>query len=136
MFGGIFSGKIELTPRLALAVSSVYMIASDGVLAQEEIGSLIAMFGGDRKIIENAVKYIQQNSNIEVNISKIASILNNEQKEIIIFNLLDILLSDGEASEQEKQLFFAYVEIFKYDQAKIEQIYEIFAIKNSISKLN
>jgi uncharacterized tellurite resistance protein B-like protein len=136
MFGGIFSGKIELTPRLALAVSSVYMIASDGVLAQEEIGSLIAIFGGDKKIIENAVKYIQQNSNIEVNISKMASILNNEQKEIVIFNLLDILLSDGEASEQEKQLFFGYVELFKYDQAKIEQIYEVFAIKNSISKLS
>ncbi len=96
--------KIELTPRLALAVSVIYMIAVDGNIADEEVGSLTTMFGGDSTTIKNALKYIQQNNDVNTNIRNISSVLNAKQKEVAIINLLDVLLADGNADQSEQQL--------------------------------
>ena len=132
MFG--FGKKdIELTPILSLAISSVYMVSADGNLADEEMGQLVAMFGGDEEIIENAVEYIKQNENIEETISKIGTLLNQEQKEVVIINLLDVLLADGEADENEKAIFFAFSEAFGFDQSYLEPIFDIISKKNNFS---
>ena len=105
---GFGKKEIELTPKLALVVGSIYMVGADGELADEEMGQLISMFGGDEDLIQNGIDYIEQNSNIEETISKIAGILNQEQKEVMLINLLDTLLSDGETAESEKELFFCF----------------------------
>ncbi len=133
---GFMKRTVEFNPRLALAVASVYMVAVDGYLPEEEMGALVTMFGGDENVVENAVEYIKQNNNIETNISKVASVLNAEQREIVIINLLDVLLADGEASENEKELFFKFAEAFGFDQAKLEPYFDVISKKNSISLLS
>ena len=47
----------KLSPRMALAVGLLYMMASDGQIEQEEIGQLQSVVGGDRSLLETAVKY-------------------------------------------------------------------------------
>ncbi len=137
MLGNLFGKRnIELTPRLALAVASIYIISADGYIPDEEVGSLATIFGGDEGIIETAVEYVKQNSDAMTNVSKIANILSAEQKEIVIINLLDVLLADGEASETEKEIFFKFAEAFNFDQAKLEPIFDIISKKNSISLLS
>jgi len=131
MFG--FGKKdIELTPMLALAVSSVYMVSADGSLADEEMGQLVAMFGGDEGLVQDAVEYIKQNENIEETISKIANLLNHEQKEVLLINLLDTLLADGEADENEKGLFFAFADAFGFEQSRLENYFDVISKKNNL----
>ena len=130
MFG--FGQKdIELTPYLSLAVASIYMVAADGSLADEEMGQLTAMFGGDENLIQEAVEFIKQNENLEENISTINKMLNNEQKEVMLINLLDILLADGEADESEKELFFMFSNAFGFDQSALEPYFDIISKKNN-----
>ncbi len=130
---GFGKKEIELTPFVALTVGSIYMVAADGELADEEMGQLVSIFGGDESIVENGIEYIKQNQNIEETISKIAGILNQEQKEVMIINLLDILLSDGEADENEKNLFFAFADAFGFEQSYLEPIFDVISKKNNLS---
>ena len=129
---GFGNGEIELNPMVALAVSSVYMISADGGLADEEMGAIISMFGGNDEIVENAVKYIEQNDNLEENIAKFNEILNREQKESLLINLLDILLADGEADEKEQTLFFMFANAFGFEQSELEPYFDIISKKNSL----
>jgi len=132
MFGFGQKENIELTPYLSLAVASVYMVSADGSLADEEMGQLISMFGGDENIIENSVEYIKQNDNLEENISKINEILNRDQKEIMLINLLDTLLADGDADENEKALFFMFSTAFGFEQSDLETYFDIISKKNNL----
>jgi len=133
---GFGKKEIELTPKLALVVGSIYMVGADGELADEEMGQLISMFGGDEDLIQNGIDYIEQNSNIEETISKIAGILNQEQKEVMLINLLDTLLSDGETAENEKELFFAFSKAFGFEQSQLETYFDVISKKNNLSIFN
>ena len=49
----------KLNSRMALAVGLLYMMASDGQIEEEEIGQLQSVVGGDRSLLEAAVKYFR-----------------------------------------------------------------------------
>jgi uncharacterized tellurite resistance protein B-like protein len=133
---GFGKKEIELTPKLALVVGSIYMVGADGELADEEMGQLISMFGGDEDLIQEGIDYIEQNNNVQETISKTAEMLNQEQKEVMIINLLDILLSDGEADENEKELFFAFSNAFGFEQNQIELYFDVISKKNNLAIFN
>jgi len=133
---GFGKKEIELIPKLALVVGSIYMVGADGELADEEMGQLISMFGGNEDLIQNGIDYIEQNSNIEETISKIAGILNQEQKEVMLINLLDTLLSDGETAENEKELFFTFSKAFGFEQNQLETYFDVISKKNNLSIFN
>jgi uncharacterized tellurite resistance protein B-like protein len=130
---GFGKKEIELTPKLALVVGSIYMVGADGELADEEMGQLISMFGGDEDLIQEGIDYIEQNNNVQETISKTAEMLNQEQKEVMIINLLDILLSDGEANENEKELFFAFSGAFGFEQNQLELYFDVISKKNNFA---
>jgi len=44
---------------MALAAGLLYMIASDGQIEEEEIGQLQSVVGGDRALLEGALKYLR-----------------------------------------------------------------------------
>ena len=119
------------SPKLSLAVASIYMVGADGELPDEEMGVLISMFGEDEKIIQDAVEYIKQNENLDTNISTIKALLNNEQKEVVLINLLDILLSDGDADENERELFFMFSTAFGFEQSDLETHFDVISKKNN-----
>jgi uncharacterized tellurite resistance protein B-like protein len=132
---GFGKRDIELTPMLSLAVASIYMIAVDGSLADEEMGQLVATFG-DNELVEDAVEYIKQNQDVEETISKISNLLNRDQKEVMLINLLDTLLADGEAEESEKELFFAFAHSFGFEQGDLEKFFDVISVKNNLGIFN
>jgi len=89
------------------------------------------MFGGDENIIQDATEYIKQNDDLENNISTINAMLNSEQKEIMLINLLDILLADGEADESERGLFFMFSAGFGFEQSDLETFFDVISKKNN-----
>ncbi len=133
---GFGKRDIELTPYLSLAVASVYMVAADGSLADEEMGQLISMFGGDDAIVQDAVEYIKQNDDIEETVAKISEMLNSEQKEVVVINLLDTLLADGDADENEKELFFMFSNSFGFEQSQLEVFFDVISKKNNFGVFN
>jgi uncharacterized tellurite resistance protein B-like protein len=131
MFGFGGSSNLELNPYLGLAVSCVYMVAADGELSDEEMGALVSIFGGDEEIIDKAVKYIEQNNELEKLINDLNGMLNNEQKESLLINLLDLLLADGSADDNEQALFFKFAETFGFTQEQLEGHFDTIVSKNN-----
>jgi uncharacterized tellurite resistance protein B-like protein len=129
---GFGKSEIELTPYLSLAIANIYMVAADGEMANEEMGQLYAMFG-EEEIINDAVEYIKQNNNLEQFIADANGMLNDEQKEVLIMNILDTLLADGHADENEKELFFAFSNAFGIEQSKLENFFDLISRKNNYS---
>ncbi len=55
LFDMFKSETLKLTPKLALAVALVYMMAADGQIEAEEIGHLQSILGSDDELINSAV---------------------------------------------------------------------------------
>ena len=130
-----FSSTVELTPAVALAGSMIYIMASDGELADEEMHYLVSTlqsFGDPEELVNSAYKYAKKND-LETFQKKANEILNHDQKMTVLANLIDLLLADGRAEEEEQELFFSFVHAFKVSEDEIQPFIDIISIKNDIA---
>ena len=130
-----FSSKVELTPAIALATSMIYMMASDGEIADEELNYLavkLHAIGDAERLIELSHKYSKR-QDLEAFQKEANEKLTKEQKLTILANLIDILLSDGEADENEQELFFSFVEAFDISEDDIQPYIDILSVKNDLA---
>ena len=65
----------KLSPRMALTLGLLYMMASDGEIEAEEIGQLQSVVGRDQDLINSAVKYLRS-VKYEQFLSEAAALLN------------------------------------------------------------
>ena len=79
----------KLSPRLALAVGLLFMMAADGEIESEEIGQLQSVVGGDEDLISSAVKYIRS-VKYEQFLADAAVLLNEHQKLCLLINMAEI----------------------------------------------
>jgi uncharacterized tellurite resistance protein B-like protein len=106
----VFKGKTpDLTPKIALAVSLLFMISADGAIEQEEFGVLLSNLHGDEKLLDLAMAYGRATKFDEF-IEASATLLNDAQKHCILLNLADSLLADGSAAPQEQALFERFMQ--------------------------
>ena len=106
----VFKGKTpELTPRVALAVSLLFMTSADGAIEQEELGILLSSLHGDERLLDQAMAYGRATP-FEDFLTASNSLLNDAQKHCILLNLADALLSDGRAAPQEQALFERFMQ--------------------------
>ena len=132
----VFKGKApQLTPKIALAVSLLYMTSADGVIEDEEIGVLLANLHGDQKLLQDAMDY-GKSIKFEEFVSTAASLLTDSQKRCILLNLADALLSDGMAAQQEKALFDRFLQAWGVAQESIQDELNVIIRKNDHSVLN
>lgn len=132
----------ELNPQLCFIISLLYMIASDGVIQNEEIGQLLAVLGGEEgmdgemkvgdeneKLLRSAQAYVEANSvdNFLINSNKI---LNDVQKMSILINICDSLLSDGKAESSEQQLFNKFLKNYGISEERFQPFFEMLILKN------
>lgn len=144
-----FLGKIlsneeasELNPQLCFVISLLYMIASDGVIQNEEIGQLLAVLGGEEgpdgemkigdqneKLLRNAQVYVEHNS-IHEFLKEASPMLNDVQKMSILINICDSLLSDGKAEAAEQKLFNTFLLNFGISEERFQPFFEVLILKN------
>jgi uncharacterized tellurite resistance protein B-like protein len=106
----VFKGKTpDLTPKIAFAVSLLFMTSADGAIEQEEFGVLLSNLHGDEKLLDIAMSY-GRNTKFEVFLDSSAALLNDSQKHCILLNLADSLLADGRAAPEEQALFNRFLE--------------------------
>jgi uncharacterized tellurite resistance protein B-like protein len=94
---GIFdklTGKTAtLTPKSALVLSAITVIAADGVIDQAEMNDLAKICRGDRKSIDTAMEVLKANKFPGV-IDMIANVLDEKQKIATLAILCDLAMSD------------------------------------------
>jgi uncharacterized tellurite resistance protein B-like protein len=130
-----FSSTVELNPAIALAGSMIYIMAADGELAEEEMHYLVSTlqsFGDAEELVESASKYAKK-KDLETFQKEANDILNPDQKMTVLANLIDLLLSDGVAEEEEQELFFSFVHAFGVSEDDIQPYIDIISTKNDFA---
>jgi uncharacterized tellurite resistance protein B-like protein len=133
---GIFdrlSGKsATLTPKSALVLSAITVIAADGVIDEEELNDLAKIVRGDKKSVDTAMQFMKSNPFPGV-IDLVANVLDEKQKIATLAILCDLAMSDGVLAGQEKKILQMYMDKFGIPEAKLTPIIEAIAIKNDFS---
>ena len=133
---------ITMTPNLAFVSALLYMIASDGVIQNEEIGQLLAVLGGEEgkdgevtvgrnneRLLRSAQAYVELNS-LQVFIEESDKILNDVQKMCILINICDSLLSDGKAEAEEQKMFNDMLIGYGISENRFQPYFEFLLLKN------
>lgn len=127
--------NIELTPKRIFAISLLYMASSDGSIEPEEITYLSTVLHNDTKTIREANKYIKyamkKNISFDAFLLKANVILSDEQKECIVVNLVDMMLSDGDCDDSEMKFLEYIIDIFGFDDKKFEIYRDLMMVKNN-----
>ena len=133
---GIFdklTGKpATLTPKSALVLSAITVIAADGVIDEAEINDLAKIVRGDKKSIQTAMDVLKANKFPGV-IDMVAATLDEKQKIATLAILCDLAMADGVLAGEEKAILQMYMEKFGVSEAALKPIIEAIAIKNDFS---
>jgi uncharacterized tellurite resistance protein B-like protein len=133
---GIFdklTGKTAtLTPKSALVLSAITVIAADGVIDEAELNDLAKIVRGDRKSIDVAMEVMRANKFPAV-IDLVAATLDEKQKIATLAILCDLAMADGVLAGEEKAVLQLYMDKFGIPEAKLQPIVEVIAVKNDFS---
>jgi uncharacterized tellurite resistance protein B-like protein len=133
---GIFdklTGKpATLTPKSALVLSAITVIAADGAIDEAELNDLAKIVRGDKKSIDTAMQVMKENPFPGV-IDLVAKALDEKQKLATLAILCDIAMSDGVLAGEEKKILQMYMDKFGISEAKLAPIVDAISIKNNFS---
>jgi uncharacterized tellurite resistance protein B-like protein len=133
---GIFdklTGKTAtLTPKSALVLSAITVIAADGVIDEAELNDLAKVVRGDRKSIDTAMEVLRANKFPGV-IDLVAATLDEKQKIATLAILCDLAMADGVLAREEKAVLQMYMNKFAIPEARVQPIIDVIAIKNDFS---
>jgi len=133
---GIFdklTGKpATLTPKSALVLSAITVIAADGAIDEAELNDLAKIVRGDKKSIDTAMQVMKENPFPGV-IDLVAKALDEKQKLATLAILCDIAMSDGVLAGEEKKILQMYMDKFGISETKLAPIVDAISIKNNFS---
>ena len=126
------SKNVQLTPKSALVLSAITVIAADGVIDEAELNDLAKIVRGDRKSIDVAMAVMKANPFPGV-IDLVAAALDEKQKLATLTMLFDIAMADGVLAGAEQKVLQMYVDKFGIPEATLKPIIETIGIKNDFS---
>lgn len=132
LFDKLKSNELKLTPKAALALAAVTVIASDGSVEDDEINQLTRLVKGDEQALSSALAAYEKLS-VADSVRLAAKALDGKQRMACIAILLDLAMSDGILAGAEQELLNAYVEAFQLAEADITGIVDVIALKNDFS---
>jgi uncharacterized tellurite resistance protein B-like protein len=132
LFDAFKSEPPKLSPRLALAVGLLFIMAADGEFEAEEIGHLQAVVGDDGDLIQNAVRYVKS-IKYEHFLTEASTLLNSQQKLSLLINMADSLLSDGHADPAEEKIFTKAITSLGMSEDDFKPHLQTISLKNNRS---
>ncbi len=85
--------------------------------------------GDAEELIRLSAKYLQE-AGVNHEFQKEANkVLDRDQKLTVLANLIDILLADGRAEDEEQELFFSFVNAFGISEDEIGPYIDIISVK-------
>ncbi len=130
-----FPSDVKLTPAIALATSMIYMMSVDGEVSDEELNYLatkLYTIGDAEELIRLSAKYSKKQGLDEFQ-KEANKVLDRDQKLTVLANLIDILLADGRAEDEEQELFFSFVNAFGISEDEIGPYIDIISVKNDLA---
>jgi len=121
-----------LTPKSALVLSAITIIAADGRIDEAELNDLAKIVRGDRKSIDIAMEVLRVNKFPAV-IDLVSAMLDEKQKLATLAILCDLAMADGVLAGEEKVVLQMYMDKFGIPEAKLQPIIDAIAIKNDFS---
>jgi len=133
IFDKLTGGKsMQLTPKSALVAAAITVVASDGVLDDQELFDLQKIVRGDKTAVDIAMKVLQEAKLPEV-MDAVAGILNEKQRLTTMAILLDLAMADGILAGNEQKILQAYMEKFGISEAALKPVIDTIALKNDFS---
>jgi uncharacterized tellurite resistance protein B-like protein len=133
IFDKLTGGKsVQLTPKSALVAAAITVVASDGVLDDQELFDLQKIVRGDKTAVDTAVKVLQGGKLPEV-MDAVAGVLNEKQRLTTMAILLDLAMADGILAGNEQKILQAYMEKFGISEASLKPVIDTIALKNDFS---
>jgi len=136
----MFFKKVELTPKVSFAVALIYMASANGAIENEEAVYLSTVMHGENDKIIKANKYIKgaikKGKTFDDFLDESNEILTMEQKECIIINLIDMMLSDGKIDEYEEKLLEKVIMKYGFVSEKFDIYKELMIKKNDHGVFN
>lgn len=132
LFDRLTGKPAELTPKSALVLSAITVIAADGVIEESELNDLAKIVRGDRKSIDTAMQVLKENKFPGV-IDMVAQKLDEKQKIATLAILCDLAMSDGVLAGEEKTILQMYMDKFGVSEATMNPIIDAIRIKNDFS---
>jgi uncharacterized tellurite resistance protein B-like protein len=121
-----------LTPKSALVLSAITVIAADSVIDEAEMNDLAKIVRGDRKSIDVALHVLKANKFPGV-IDLVSGCLDEKQKIATLAILSDLAMSDGVLAGEEEKILQMYMDKFGISEATMKPIIETIALKNDFS---
>jgi uncharacterized tellurite resistance protein B-like protein len=121
-----------LTPKSALVIAAITVIASDGVLDDQELFGLQRIVRGDGNSVETALKMLQGGELPEI-MDSVAGILNEKQRLTTMAILLDLAMADGILAGNELKILQTYMEKFGISETTLKPVIDTIALKNDFS---
>jgi uncharacterized tellurite resistance protein B-like protein len=121
-----------LSPKSALVLSAITVIAADGVVDEAELAELARIVRGDRASINTAVEVLRANRFPGV-IDLVASVLDEKQKLATLAILCDLAMADGILAGEEKVILQMYLEKFNIPEESLQPVIDVIALKNDFA---
>ncbi len=126
------SKNVQLTPKSALVLSALTVVAADGVIDEAELGDLAKIVRGDKNAVDTAIQVLRTTQLPEA-MDMVANCLDEKQKLSTIAILADLAMADGVLAGNEKKLLQQYVEKFGISEDAMKPIVDAIALKNDFS---
>jgi uncharacterized tellurite resistance protein B-like protein len=126
------SKNVTLTPKSALVLSAITVIAADGVIDEAELNDLAKIVRGDRTSINTAMEVLKANKFPGV-IDMVTAVLDEKQKIATLAILCDLAMSDGVLAGEEKVVLQMYMDKFGVSEATLKPVIDAIALKNDFS---
>ncbi len=125
--------NVQLTPKSALVLSAITVIASDGVLDEAELVDLAKIVRGDRRVVDSALQVLKAKTQLPEIMKMVTDCLNEKQRVATIAIILDMAMADGVLAASEEKLIQEYITMFGLSDEVLKPIFDTIAIKNDFS---
>jgi len=125
---------VTLSPRAALLLGCITMIAADGSIDDDEL-AIVNRIDGPRNTPDwdEAVKVWKRYTFKEC-CDFVVEFIDQNYINPLMANLVDIAMADGELAGDEKGLLNYYLENLNVDEGFVEKVVEVIQVKNSVPK--
>jgi uncharacterized tellurite resistance protein B-like protein len=124
--------EIKITPKAALALAGMTIVAADGSIDEDEIAGLRRIVRGDENAFNQAYKVFKGKTLVEC-VDIVAKFVDEKQKACVIANLVDLAMADGVLAGAEEKLLTSYVNTFKLPEDTVKKIIDVIEVKNNFS---
>ncbi len=131
IFDGFSGANVQLTPRVAIVATMLYLSGADGHLDDSEIGDILKVVP-DRQALETALQYVKRHG-FQQFLEESGRMLSPQQKMCAILNATDLALGDGHFAPSEQQMLQPMAGVWQIPDQYLGPYVQALMVKNNLS---